>query len=228
MRMSSSTPDSSSFTGYRTRRTRIKMCGFTRRADVDYALDLGVDALGLVFYPASPRYIEPRAAARLVRHLPPFVTVVGLFVNARADEIRAVRDEVALDLLQFHGDEVESDCLGHGLPFIKAARVRPGLDLVEFALRFPHARALLLDAHVEGYGGGGKVFDWSLIPAEIATRAILSGGLGPENAREAICQVRPWAVDVSSGIEQAKGIKDTEKMRRFVEAVRAADIGSSS
>lgn len=226
MRMPSSSPESSSFTGDRNRRTRIKMCGFTRRTDIDQALDLGVDALGLVFYPASPRYIEPRAAARLVRHLPPFATVVGLFVNAQPEEIRAVREQVALDLLQFHGDEAEPDCLGHGLPFIKAARVQPGLDLVEFALRFPHARGLLLDAYVEGYGGGGKVFDWSLIPAEISARAILSGGLEPANATEAIRQVRPWAVDVSSGIEQAKGIKDAEKMRRFVEAVRAADLDS--
>jgi len=204
-------------------RTRIKICGLTRPEDVESAVALGADAIGLVFYPASPRYIAPPQAAALVRRLPPFVTVVGLFVNAGRAEVERVLEQVPLSLLQFHGDEQQVDCVGHGLPFIRAARVQAGLDLVEFASRFPDAKAILLDAFVQGYGGGGKVFDWSIIPKDLAPRVVLSGGLNAHNVAEAVTRVRPYAVDVSSGVEQDKGIKDPDKMRRFVAAVRAAD-----
>ena len=204
-------------------RTRIKICGLTRPEDVDAAVALGADAVGFVFYRPSPRFIEPAAAAQLARRLPPFVSAVGLFVNAPRAEVEAVLAAVPLDLLQFHGDEAEADCSGFSRPWLKAARVAPGLDLVEFAGRHPGARAILLDAHVEGFGGGGKVFDWSLIPEELAPRAVLSGGLNAQNVADAIARVRPVAVDVSSGVEVAKGIKDPDKMRAFVAAVRAAD-----
>lgn len=209
-------------------RTRVKICGLTRPEDVDQAVALGADAIGFVFYRPSPRFIEPAAAAALLRRLPPFVSVVGLFVNAGRDEVRQVLDQVPLSLLQFHGDEDHAACVGHGLPYIRAARVQAGLDLVEFALRFPDARAILLDAFVDGYGGGGKVFDWSVIPKELAPRVVLSGGLNARNVAEAVARVRPYAVDVSSGVEQDKGIKDPDKMRSFIAAVRAADLDRST
>jgi len=209
-------------------RTRIKICGLTRPEDVDQAVALGADAIGFVFYRPSPRYIEPAAVAALLRRLPPFVSVVGLFVNAARDEVRQVLDQVPLSLLQFHGDETHADCIGHGLPYIRAARVQAGLDLVEFALRFPDARAILLDAFVDGYGGGGKVFDWSVIPKELAPRVVLSGGLNAHNVAEAVARVRPYAVDVSSGVEQDKGIKDPARMRSFIAAVRDADLDRST
>ena len=204
-------------------RTRIKICGLTREQDVDAAVTAGADAIGLVFYAPSPRAVSVERAAQLAKHVPPFVTLVGLFVNASRDEVARVRDQVPLNLLQFHGDEAPSDCVGHGLPYIRAARVRPGLDLVEFASGFSHAQGLLLDAFVEGYGGGGNVFDWRLIPAGLPQPFILSGGLTADNVTEAVQQVRPWAVDVSSGVEVAKGIKDADRIRSFVQAVRAAD-----
>ena len=208
-------------------RTRIKICGLTRPEDVDVAVELGVDAIGFVFYPPSPRYLEPARAALLARRLPPFVSAVGLFVNAGRDQIRAVLDQVPIDLLQFHGDETPADCAGHDRPWFKAARIggpsAPAFDLVEFASRHAGARAILLDALVDGYGGGGKVFDWSVIPRELAPRAVLSGGLNAQNVAEAIARVAPAAVDVSSGVEAAKGIKDHDRMRAFVAAVRAAD-----
>lgn len=209
----------------KSERTRIKICGLTRTEDIDAAIALGVDAIGLVFYPPSPRYVIPAAAAGLVRCVPPFVTVTGLFVNASQSEVENVLRQVPLTLLQFHGDEQEADCTGFGLPYVKAARVRPELDLVEFASHYPQARGLLLDAFVEGYGGGGRVFDWSLIPAveKRTLPLVLSGGLNANNVAEAITRVRPFAVDVSSGVEAAKGIKDAALMRRFVERVHAAD-----
>lgn len=212
-------------------RTRIKICGFTREQDVREALLAGADALGFVFYPLSPRYLTLDRAAVLADLVPPFVTRVGLFVNAAPEVVRATLQAVPLELLQFHGDEDESYCQQFGLPYIKAARVRPGLDLVEFALGFPSARALLLDAFVEGYGGGGHVFDWSLIPETLPLPLILSGGLQIANVAEAVRCLRPWAVDVSSGVEvskELKGIKDAGKMHAFVAQVAAADAHVSA
>lgn len=203
-------------------RTRIKICGLTREQDVLAAVEAGADAIGLVFYPPSPRSVSVERAAELARLIPPFVTTVGLFVNPTRNEVARVREHVPVQLLQFHGDEQETDCLGHGLPFIKAARMRPGLDLVKYAASFAGAQGLLLDAFVEGYGGGGETFDWSLIPADLPLPLILSGGLHPGNITDAVRRVQPWAVDVSSGVEVAKGIKDAVKITEFVAGVRNA------
>jgi len=204
-------------------RTRIKICGLTRPQDVRAAVDLGADAIGFVFYPPSPRAVSIEQAAELVAMLPPFVTAVGLFVNATAEEVNAVLARVPLQLLQFHGDEAESDCVRYGRPWIKAARMRPGVDLVEFASSYPRAGGILLDAFVEGYGGGGKTFDWSLIPEGFGRPLVLSGGLDADNVVEAVRRVRPWAVDVSSGVESDKGIKDAAKIAAFIAGVRHAD-----
>lgn len=204
-------------------RTRIKICGLTREEDVDAAVLAGVDAIGLVFYAKSPRHVSPERAALLVRRLPPFVTPVGLFVNASANEVRQACELIPTLALQFHGDEAPEDCEAHGRPYLRAARMSPGFDLLHFAQRFATAQAVLLDAHVEGYGGGGKVFDWSLIPSDVPSPVVLSGGLNPANVTDGVLQVRPWAVDVSSGVESAKGIKDAGAIRRFCEAVREAD-----
>jgi phosphoribosylanthranilate isomerase len=204
-------------------RTRIKICGLTRAEDVRAAVALGADAIGLVFYPPSPRYVTPAHAAALMCEIPPFVTTVGLFVNATRADIEQVLEQAPVQLLQFHGDETQAECVDFDRPWIKAARVRPGIDLVEFAASYPAASGLLLDAFVEGYGGGGKTFDWSLIPAQLDIPLILSGGLDPENVSEAVRRVRPWAVDVSSGVEASKGIKDQAKMAAFIQGVRNAD-----
>ncbi len=206
-------------------RTRIKICGLTRPEDVDAAVAAGADAIGFVFYPKSPRYVTPEQAAALVRRLPPFVMAVGLFVNETPARLAASLEQVPLNLLQFHGDESPADCSRWGRPYIRAARVQPGLDLVQYAADFGGARALLLDAFVEGYGGGGHVFDWRLIPPQLDLPVILSGGLNPDNVGDAVRRVRPVAVDVSSGVEAAKGIKDHQRMADFVAAVRAADQG---
>ena len=203
--------------------TRIKICGLTREEDVDAAVAAGADAIGFVFYPPSPRYLSPRRAAELARRVPPFIDVVGLFVNEAPESLLAVCDAVPINLLQFHGDEDAAYCRQFKRPYLRAARVRPGLDLVEFARAFPDARALLLDAFVEGYGGGGLVFDWSLIPPELPGFLVLSGGLTAANVGEAIERVRPVAVDVSSGVEAGKGINDHSKIAAFVAAVRNAD-----
>ncbi|MDE1182058.1 phosphoribosylanthranilate isomerase [Paraburkholderia sp.] len=213
-------------------RTRIKLCGLSKPDDVAQAVDLGADAIGLVFYPPSPRAVDVARARELTRGLPPFVSVVGLFVNATPELIREVVGEVPLSLLQFHGDETAAQCESlaavAGLPWLRALRVGPDTqqaDLLESALNYSAASGLLFDTHVEGYGGGGKVFDWSLIPAELARRAVLSGGLNAQNVNDAIRHVRPYAVDVSSGIEVqgARGVKDYARMAAFVRAVRAAD-----
>lgn len=204
-------------------KTRIKICGLTREADVDAAVDAGADAIGFVFYPPSPRSVSAERAAELARRVPPFVDVVGLFVNEAPEAVRAVCAAVPLNLLQFHGDEDAAYCRQFARPWLRAARVRPGLDLVEFARSFPDARGLLLDAFVEGYGGGGHVFDWTLIPPGLPGQLVLSGGLDPGNVGEAIERVRPVAVDVSSGVETGKGIKDHAKIAAFVAAVRKAD-----
>ena len=205
-------------------KTRIKICGLTREADVDAAVEAGADAIGFVLYPASPRYVTPQRAAELAKRIPPFVDVVGLFVNAAPEAVRAACAELPINLLQFHGDEDAAYCRQFARPWLRAARMRPGLDLVEFARSFHDARGLLLDAFVEGYGGGGHVFDWTLIPPDLPGYLVLSGGLHAANVGDAIRRVRPAAVDVSSGVEVSKGIKDHDKMRAFVAAVRAADV----
>jgi phosphoribosylanthranilate isomerase len=205
-------------------RTRVKICGITRDEDLRAAVDLGADALGFVFFPPSPRFLEPARAVRLVRQVPPFVTRVGLFVNADVAAVRATLAAVPLDLLQFHGDEDAAYCAQFGRPYIKAARVRPGLDLLEYAAAFADARALLLDAFVESYGGAGVSFDWSLIPRRLPLPIILSGGLTPATVGAAVRAIRPEAVDVSSGVETAKGLKDAGKIAEFIAGVRNADV----
>ncbi|MDO9602533.1 MAG: phosphoribosylanthranilate isomerase [Rhodocyclaceae bacterium] len=204
-------------------RTRIKICGITRAMDLDAALRAGVDAVGFVFYPPSPRALSLQVAADLVRRVPPFVTRVGLFVNAEPASVRQTLAAVPIDLLQFHGEEDARYCEQFGLPYLKAARVRPELDLLEFARAYPSAQGLLLDAWVEAYGGVGQSFDWSLIPQNLPLPMVLSGGLHAGNVAEAVAKIHPWAVDVSSGVESAKGIKDADKIAAFVAAVRTVD-----
>ncbi|GAB4039546.1 MAG: phosphoribosylanthranilate isomerase [Rubrivivax sp.] len=203
--------------------TRIKICGLTREADVDAAVEAGADAIGFVLYPKSPRAVDPARAGVLARRLPPFVTPVLLFVNATPAEVAAGVAAVPHALLQFHGDETPAQCDAAGRPYLRAVRMAPGVDLLDFASNFPRATGLLLDAHVEGYGGGGKAFDWSLIPGGVPAPVVLSGGLNPASVTDGIARVRPWAVDVSSGVESAKGIKDAGLMRRFCQAVRDTD-----
>jgi phosphoribosylanthranilate isomerase len=205
--------------------TRIKICGITRQDDANAAAQAGADALGFVFYRNSPRYIEPRRAAQIAAAVPPFVSTVALFVNANAAEIKASLEAFRVDYLQFHGDETADFCYQFGVPFIKAVRVRAGTDLLQYAAEFVAARALLLDAFVEGIPGGtGQGFDWRLIPRNLPLPIVLSGGLNPDNITEAVNGVRPWAVDVSSGVEAAKGVKDTVKIERFIRGVRNADV----
>ncbi|MHB1358261.1 MAG: phosphoribosylanthranilate isomerase [Rhodocyclaceae bacterium] len=204
-------------------RTRIKICGITRAMDLDAALQAGVDAVGFVFYPPSPRALSVEVAADLVRRVPPFVTRVGLFVNAEPASVQETLVALPIDLLQFHGEEDAQYCEQFGLPYLKAARVRPELDLLEFARAYPSAQGLLLDAWVEAYGGVGQSFDWSLIPRDLPLPMVLSGGLHAGNVAEAVAKIHPWAVDVSSGVESAKGIKDADKIAAFVAAVRTVD-----
>ena len=209
--------------------TRIKICGITRPEDLSAAVLAGADAVGFVFYPHSPRAVSIAKAGQLCALTPPFVSTVGLFVNAEAVQVREVLAAVPLDLLQFHGEEDAAYCRQFGRPWIKAIRMKPGVDLLEYAVAYAGARSLLLDAHVDGYGGGGKTFDWSLIPDELPRNFILSGGLDADNVAEAVRTVRPWAVDVSSGVEAAdgksKGIKDVQKIEKFIAGVRNADAG---
>ena len=204
-------------------RTRIKICGITRSADALAAAEAGADAIGMVFYPQSPRFVTVQQAQAIARALPPFVSTVALFVNATEAEVKAVIDAVHPSLLQFHGDESPAECSRFAYPYLRAARMKPGLDLLDFSAQFPDAQALLLDAYVESYGGGGEVFDWSQIPKNANFPIVLSGGLHASNVGRAIAQVRPWAVDVSSGVELSKGLKDAAAMRRFNAAVRDAD-----
>ena len=208
-------------------RTRIKICGLTREADVAAAAVAGADAVGFVLYAKSPRYVSAARAAALARELPPFVTPVCLFVNPSAAEVNAACAALPNALLQFHGDETPAECDAPSRPYLRAVRMAPGVDLLDWALNFPNAQALLVDAAVDSYGGGGKVFDWSLIPAslrvDVRSRLVLSGGLSPANVIDGVLHTRPFAVDVSSGVESAKGIKDAALMRRFCEAVRDAD-----
>jgi len=205
-------------------RTRIKICGITRCEDALAAADAGADAIGLVFYPPSPRYIEVAQAAEIAASVPPFVTTVGLFVNADAESIAEVVDRVGIDLVQFHGNECPDYCAGHARPWIRALRMKDDLDLAQEVERFSAARGLLLDAYRPGVPGGtGETFDWGRIPPEIAGRIVLAGGLTPDNVAQAVARVHPWAVDVSGGVESAPGIKDKALITRFVEAVRSGD-----
>lgn len=212
---------------------RVKICGITRLQDLHAACDAGADALGFVFYEKSPRHLTVEAASALVRELPPFVQSVGLFVNAGPEFIETVLAHVPLDLLQFHGDESPAACACFGRPYIKAVRVNQDTDLLKYATDFDAARGLLLDAFVPGVPGGtGERFDWRLIPADLPKPVILSGGLMPENVAEAVRLVRPWAVDVSSGVEAVKmidgatvadkGIKDLQKIAQFIAEAKAA------
>ncbi len=201
---------------------RVKICGITRAQDLHAACEAGADALGFVFYEKSPRHLTIAAAAALVRDLPPFVQAVGLFVDAEPAFIEAVLRAVPLDLLQFHGDETPAGCARFGRPFIKAVRVNRDTDLLKCAADFEAARGLLLDAFVPGVPGGtGERFDWSLIPPDLPKPVILSGGLTPDNVAEAVQRVCPWAVDVSSGVEAAKGIKDAHKIAQFIAKAKA-------
>ena len=220
-------------------RTRIKICGVTREQDLDAAVEAGADAIGFVLYPPSPRYVSPERAAELARRLPPFVTPVLLFVNEDAGNVIQACERIRAAVVQFHGDETLQHCLdatGNGArPFLRAARMpldeSQPFDLVNFASRYSSAQAILLDAHVEGYGGGGKAFNWSRLPPSVNAHLVLSGGLTPANVTDGIAQVRPrcrsLSVDVSSGVELDgpgnKGRKDPEKIHQFVAAVRAAD-----
>lgn len=204
-------------------RTRIKICGLTREGDVRVAVEAGADAVGFVFYAASPRHVPVERAAELARGLPPFVTPVGLFVNAEAGAIERAVQAIPGLVLQFHGDETPDACRDARRPYLRAVRMTPQTDLLDWARRFADAQGLLLDAHVDGYGGGGKVFDWSLVARDLPCRVVLSGGLHAANVTDGILRLRPWAVDVSSGVEADKGIKDAAAMRRFCDAVREAD-----
>ena len=217
-------------------RTRIKICGITREEDLDAVVAAGADAVGFVLYPPSPRYVSPARAAELARRLPPFVTPVLLFVNSSAAEVQAASHQIPGALLQFHGDESQADCLAAAGPagrsWVKAARIPLGpeaqaFDLVKYAADYQHAHALLLDAHVEGYGGGGKAFNWSRLPTSVNAHLVLSGGLTPANVGDGLRALRgrglSLAVDVSSAVESAKGIKDAALIHDFVAAVRAAD-----
>ena len=205
------------------RRARVKICGITNRADALAACEAGADALGFVFYPDSPRYVAPERAAEISRAMPPFVTRVGLFVNAAAAEIERVSGQARLDLLQFHGDESAAFCAGFDLPWIKAVRMRDGIDLRQVRAQYAAARALLLDSHVAGvYGGSGQSFCWQRVPSALGRCVILAGGLRAENVGAAIRAVQPYAVDVSGGVEREPGRKDHAAMRRFIEAVNRA------
>jgi len=205
--------------------TAVKICGITRPEDALAAARAGAHAVGLVFYAKSPRHILPERAAEIIRVLPPFVTTVGLFVNATAEEVRATLAGVPVALLQFHGDETPEFCASFGVPYIKAAKVRPGVDLLQYARDYRSAKGLLLDAFVEGsHGGTGSTFDWALIPDQLPLPLILAGGLHQDNVADAIRRVHPWAVDVSSGVEAAKGIKDAAKISAFIRGVRNADV----
>lgn len=201
-------------------RVRVKICGITRVEDAIFAIESGADAIGLVFYEPSPRNVAIKQAAMIANKTPAFVSVVGLFVNAQVSFVNEVISQVKLDLLQFHGDESAEYCAQFKLPFIKAIRVKPDTNLVQCAQDFTAAKALLLDAYTEGVAGGtGQVFDWNLIPKQLNKPVILAGGLNADNVSHAIAQVMPYAVDVSGGVEAAKGIKDASKVNAFMQQV---------
>jgi len=209
-------------------RTRVKICGITRPGDAAEAARAGADAIGLVFYPPSPRYLSGERAVEIRDALPPFVQTVALFVNADAAQVAQVIGRVRPAMLQFHGEETPEFCAQFGMPYVKACRVKSGVtsgvDALEYLRPFSRAAAWLFDSHVPEYGGVGEAFDWSLLPAARERPVILSGGLARENVAEAIRRVRPWGVDVSSGVESAKGIKDAAKIAAFMAEVRNADV----
>jgi len=206
------------------RRTRIKICGITRAEDADAAVEAGADALGLVFYPPSPRAVDVAQAVDAVGNVPAFVSVTALFVNPTVEEVQRVLDSVRIDLIQFHGDEDDDFCRQFKRPYIKALRVRQASDVVASCLRFPGALAILLDSYKPGVPGGtGETFDWSLIPETPTKPIILAGGLEPDNVASAITQIRPFAVDISGGVEASKGIKDHRKIEEFVNEVYRVD-----
>ncbi|WP_242209070.1 MULTISPECIES: phosphoribosylanthranilate isomerase [unclassified Pseudomonas] len=202
---------------------RSKICGITRIEDALAAVEAGADAIGFVFYAKSPRAVSVQQARAIIQALPPFVTSVGLFVNASRCELGEILDAVPLDLLQFHGDETVEDCEGWHRPYIKALRVKASDDIAAAVDAYPSASGVLLDTYVEGVPGGtGEAFDWSLIPQSLSKPLILAGGLTAENVADAVARVKPYAVDVSGGVEASKGIKDHAKVRAFIDAVRKA------
>lgn len=206
-------------------RTRVKICGITRVEDALAAVEHGCDAIGLVFYRPSPRSIDLQQAEEIAAALPPFVSIVGLFVDAEPREIEAVLAKVRLDLLQFHGDETPDACRVYSVPYMKAVRVKNDTNLLQYATQYHDAHALLLDAYLPGVAGGtGQVFDWSLVPRQMPVPIVLAGGLSPDNVTAAIRQVRPYAVDVSGGVEQTKGIKDAGKIAAFMQGVQNAAL----
>lgn len=202
-------------------RIRTKICGITRVEDALVAAQAGVDAIGLVFYEKSPRAVSVKQAQEILAALPPFVSTVGLFVNASRAEINRVLDVLPLDMLQFHGDESPADCAGFARPYFRALRMQPGVDIAQLAAQYTTAQGILLDAWVPGlHGGTGERFDWSQIPDNLAKPLILAGGLNAHNVTQAMQQTQPWAVDVSGGVEADKGIKDADKVRKFLYAVQ--------
>jgi phosphoribosylanthranilate isomerase len=210
-------------------RTRVKICGIRDAAHARVAADAGADAIGLVFYRESPRYVAPQAAAQIVASLPPYVSAVGLFVNASEAEVNSILEAVPLDLLQFQGDEGAGFCESFGRPYVRAVPMAAGTDLLEYADRFSRAKALLLDAHVPGLRGGtGETFDWAGFPRHFPLPLILSGGLTAENVGRAVREAQPWAVDVSSGVETSRGVKDAGKIIEFIRSVRREDAGQSA
>ena len=210
----------------RRARTRIKICGIKEGIHALAAANAGADAIGLVFYRESPRYVTPGTAANVVAVLPPFVMSVGLFVDASEAKVRETLDQVPLDLLQFHGSEPPEFCESFGVPYMRAVAMGPGVDLLEYAGRFSSARALLLDAHEPGKPGGtGKTFDWGNIPRDLPIPLVLSGGLNPGNVGRAVREVQPFAVDVSSGVESSRGSKDPQKIVEFIRSVQREDAG---
>ena len=205
--------------------TAVKICGITRVEDALAAARAGAHAIGLIFYAGSARLVSHQLARRVIDALPPFVTAVALFVDAKRSEVERVIDEVKPQLLQFHGDEPPEFCAAFGMPYIKAVQVRPGVDLLQYARHYGSAKGLLLDAFVDGsHGGTGSSFDWTMIPDQLPLPLILAGGLNQVNVADAIRRVRPWAVDVSSGVEAAKGIKDAAKIAAFIRGARNADV----
>ena len=205
--------------------TAVKICGITRLEDALAAAHAGAHAVGFVFYADSPRAVDPVRVREIIERLPPFITSVGLFVDHSADAVREILEHAPLQLLQFHGDETPEFCTSFGKPYIKAVRVEKGMDLLHYAARYSSARGLLLDAFVEGvHGGTGQTLDWTAIPRSLPLPIVLAGGLTPDNVETAVRTVRPWAVDVSSGVERVKGIKDADRITAFIRGVRNADV----
>ena len=208
------------------RRTRVKICGITRPEHARAAADVGTDAIGLMFYEPSPRYVTRERAREVCAALPPLISVVGVFVNPEPREVEVVVEDLPIDMLQFHGDEPPDLCAKAGKPYLKAVRVRTRDDIVRASARYSDARALLLDAHHDAlWGGTGTQFDWNMVPDDVNHPIVLAGGLTPENVADAIRLVRPFAVDVSGGVESAPGVKDARSMEQFLKEVASAGPG---